>query len=65
MDLKKAIIPLLEVRRLIALLTTLLFIILAFRGKLDVNFVQTVIISVISFYFGKSTALDSPDNTNN
>jgi thiamine transporter ThiT len=49
---------LVEVRKLTALAIVLLFITLALKGTLEVNFIQTVIISVVSFYFGKSTALD-------
>lgn len=49
---------LIEVRKIIALLTVLLFIILSLLQVLETNFIQTVIITVVSFYFGKSTALD-------
>lgn len=51
---------LIEVRKIIALMTFALFIALSLMNVLEVNFVQTVIITVISFYFGKSTALDKP-----
>ncbi len=56
------IIALLEVRKLIALLIVLLFVTLSLWGVLEVNFIQTVIISVISFYFGKtSTIIENSD----
>lgn len=53
-----------ETRKIIALLIVIAFIVLAFNGTLETNFIQTVIITVISFYFGKSTALDDPHKTN-
>jgi hypothetical protein len=51
---------LIEVRKITALLIVMLFIVLSLMGVLEVNFIQTVIISVVSYYFGKSTALDRP-----
>ena len=51
---------LIETRKLMALFVIVLFGILAINGTLETNFIQTVIITVISFYFGKSTALDDP-----
>lgn len=53
--MKEKLASLIEVRKLIALSSVLLFIILAIMGKLQVDFIQTVIITVISFYFGKTT----------
>ncbi|NYV68115.1 hypothetical protein HYI36_22825 [Bacillus sp. Gen3] len=53
--MKEKLASLIEVRKLIALSSVLLFIILAIIGKLQVDFIQTVIITVISFYFGKTT----------
>ncbi|MGG0666984.1 hypothetical protein ABE073_00385 [Lederbergia citrisecunda] len=53
--MKQKLSALVEVRKLIALSSVLLFIILAVMGKLQVDFIQTVIITVISFYFGKTT----------
>lgn len=53
-----------ETRKIIALLIVVVFIVLSFKGVLETNFIQTVIITVISFYFGKSTALDDPNRTN-
>jgi hypothetical protein len=49
---------LIEVRKITALLVVFLFVVLSFMGKLETNFIQTVIISVVAYYFGKSTALD-------
>lgn len=53
--MKSKLTQLLEVRKLIALSSVLLFIVLAVMGSLQVDFIQTVIITVISFYFGKTT----------
>jgi len=55
---KSKFAALIETRKLIALSTILLFIILSVMGVLEVQFIQTVIISVISFYFGKAQSLD-------
>lgn len=55
--MKQKLASLIEVRKLIALSSVLLFIILAVMGKLQVDFIQTVIITVISFYFGKTTKI--------
>jgi quinol-cytochrome oxidoreductase complex cytochrome b subunit len=60
MYLKERLYSLIDVRKLTAILIVVLFIVLSLLGTLEVNFIQTVIISVISFYFGKSTALDTP-----
>lgn len=56
--MKNKLVALLEVRKLMALATTTLFIALALMGSLEVAFIQTVIISVISFYFGKTTTIN-------
>ncbi|MFJ3387748.1 hypothetical protein [Lysinibacillus sp. NPDC086135] len=53
--MKNKISALIEVRKLIALFTILLFVTLSLMGKLETNFIQTVVISVISFYFGKTS----------
>ncbi|MGA4517185.1 hypothetical protein ACPA0F_07845 [Solibacillus silvestris] len=53
--MKQKLVLLMEVRKLIALSSVLLFVILSLIGKLQVDFIQTVIITVISFYFGKTT----------
>lgn len=55
---------LLEVRKIIALSITLLFIILAVMGKIESKLIEYVVVSVISFYFAKSTALDTPNSIN-
>jgi len=54
-DVMKKVTSLIEVRKLIALITVLLFVALALMGTLETNFIQTVVISVISFYFGKTS----------
>ncbi|UUV25834.1 MULTISPECIES: hypothetical protein [Lysinibacillus] len=53
--MKQKFSALIEVRKLIALLTVLLFVTLSLMGNLETNFIQTVVISVISFYFGKTS----------
>jgi len=53
--MKNKVSALIEVRKLIALFTILLFVTLSLMGKLETNFIQTVVISVISFYFGKTS----------
>ena len=58
----KKLAELIEVRKIIALAVVSLFIVLSLKGVLEVNFIQTVVISVVSFYYGKSTALDTPSN---
>jgi len=52
---------LLEVRKIIALFVMVLFFVLAIIGKIDGKLIEYVIISIFSFYFGKSTALDVPN----
>lgn len=56
---------LIEVRKLIALSITALFIALALMGKIDMKLVEYVVTTVIAFYFAKSTALDAPNNRDN
>lgn len=56
--MKKKLTALLEVRKLMALITILLFSAMALMGKLEISFVQSVIISVVSFYFGKTTSIN-------
>lgn len=58
--MKQKFAALIEVRKLVALSTMALFIVLSLLGRLEVNFIQTVIVSVVSYYYGKSTALDKP-----
>ncbi|MCW6094540.1 hypothetical protein LAV60_15320 [Clostridium sporogenes] len=60
----KRIQALMEVRKLIALSITGLFIALALHGKMDTKLVEYVVTTVIAFYFAKSTALDSPNIEN-
>lgn len=54
----RKLIALIEVRKLMALITILLFSAMALLGRLEVSFVQSVIISIVSFYFGKTTSID-------
>lgn len=53
--MKQKLSALIEVRKLIALSVVLLFVVLSLMGTLETNFIQTVVISVISFYFGKTS----------
>ncbi|WGT38009.1 hypothetical protein QH639_19605 [Lysinibacillus sp. 1 U-2021] len=53
--MKQKLSALIEVRKLIALSIVLLFVVLSLMGTLETNFIQTVVISVISFYFGKTS----------
>lgn len=41
-----------------ALVIIILFSALALLDRLEVSFVQTVIISIVSFYFGKTTTVN-------
>lgn len=52
---------LIEVRKLIALSFAALFIYLSAAGKIQADQALTVILMAISYYFGKSTALDQAD----
>lgn len=56
----KKLIALIEVRKIIALAFSALFIYMAASGKIQSDQSLTVILMVISYYFGKSTALDTP-----
>ena len=53
--MKQKLANLIEVRKIIALGVLVLFFVLSLAGRLEVQFIQTAIISVISFYFGKTT----------
>lgn len=52
------LIGLIEVRRIIALITIIVFTILALKGELDSDFIKSIVTVVITFYFAKETALD-------
>ncbi|MCT4597818.1 MAG: hypothetical protein N4A50_08105 [Vallitalea sp.] len=58
--MKEKLITLLEVRKIIALLVTILFVILSLLGEIASDKVFEIVLMVIAFYFGKSTALDNP-----
>lgn len=58
--MRETLISLLEVRKLISLGITALFISLALMGKIDPKLIEYVTTTVIAFYFAKSTALDVP-----
>jgi hypothetical protein len=59
--MKDRLIALLEVRKLISLMAIMLFVYLSVVGVLELVFIQNIIIMVISYYFGKATALDVQD----
>ncbi|MEK4426638.1 hypothetical protein [Solibacillus sp. FSL K6-1523] len=56
--MRNKLTSLLEVRKIIALVSVLLFFVLSVMGELETNFIQTVIISIVSFYFGKTAAIN-------
>ncbi|GAB6153746.1 hypothetical protein JCM17380_24960 [Desulfosporosinus burensis] len=60
----KKLMNLIEVRKIIALAITALFIALALMGRIDMKLVEYVVTTVIAFYFAKSTALDTPKQEN-
>lgn len=59
--MKEKLQALLEVRKIIALLITILFIILCLTGEIAADKAFYIVSTVIAFYFGKSTALDKPE----
>ena len=59
--MKEKLKNLIEVRKIIALMVAVMFVVLSFLGVIESKLIEYVIISVISFYFAKSTALDKPD----
>lgn len=54
----KKLSALIETRKLMALSVTFCFISLSFMGVLQVDFIQAVIISVISYYFGTTNKIN-------
>ena len=56
--MKNKLTSLVEVRKIIALVSIILFFVLSVKGELETNFIQTVIISIVSFYFGKTAAIN-------
>lgn len=58
--MKEKITALFEVRKIIALLITILFFVLSMMGAIGPDKAFEVVLMVIAFYFGKSTALDRP-----
>ncbi|GMQ64323.1 hypothetical protein [Vallitalea maricola] len=58
--MKEKLTSLLEVRKIIAILVVILFIVLSITGSIDADKSYSVILMVVAFYFGKSTALDKP-----
>lgn len=55
-----------SVRKVIALLLTLVFSFLCIRGSITTNEFIPIFSMVLGYYFGKSTALDTPkSNTEN
>ena len=60
--MKDKLVALLEVRKIMAFVTILLFVVLSIMGTLETNFIQNIILTIIAFYFAKSTALDKGDD---
>jgi hypothetical protein len=58
--MKKKIEALIEVRKIIALMFAGLFVYMAVTETLNANDVLNIVLMVIGYYFGKSTALDKP-----
>ncbi len=58
--MKEKLTALLEVRKIIALLITILFVTLSITGAISADKAFEVVLMVIAFYFAKSTALDKP-----
>ena len=56
--MKNKLTSLLEVRKIVTFVVVVIFAILSLNGSLTPNFVENVILIVISYYFAKSTALD-------
>ncbi|MEG0473795.1 MAG: hypothetical protein RR588_15795 [Solibacillus sp.] len=56
--MKNKLTALVEVRKIIALVTIILFFVLSVMDLLETNFIQTVIISIVSFYFGKTASIN-------
>ena len=53
------------VRQIISLCLTFVFCYLAVMGKVSMNEFLPIFSMTIGYYFGKSTALDSPGGKNN
>ncbi|URZ16852.1 hypothetical protein CLFE_028990 [Clostridium felsineum DSM 794] len=49
---------LLEVRSLIAIAMTVVVLVLAFLGRLDGEFLKTIVTMVITYYFANKATLD-------
>ena len=52
-----------SIRKVIAISLTLLFMVMALKGKIDSEQVTAIYGVIIGFYFGRSTALDVPGAT--
>lgn len=59
--MKKKVAALIEVRKLVTLLFSLIFSYLAISGDLSAESVLAILTMVFGYYFGKSTALDKSD----
>jgi quinol-cytochrome oxidoreductase complex cytochrome b subunit len=60
MNITTKLRALIEVRKIIALMFAVLFAVMTYQGKINPETALTVILMVIGYYFGKSTALDKP-----
>lgn len=53
------LLALLQIKKIIALSLTLVFVILSIKGGIDAQSFLTVFLVIIGFYFGQSTVKDS------
>ncbi|OXS73208.1 hypothetical protein B1B04_13045 [Lysinibacillus sp. KCTC 33748] len=49
---------LLEIRNIIALSVSMLFVVLSLSGVLQVDFIQSIIMAVVIFFFAKGSSYD-------
>lgn len=50
--------PLLEIRNIIAISVSMLFVVLSLNGVLQVDFIQSIIMAVVIFFFAKGGTYD-------
>lgn len=61
-DLLKKITNLIEVKKIIALMTITVFCVLAIIGTVDTTVFTSVVTLIVGYYFGQSTANNSNIN---
>lgn len=55
----KQLLALIQVKKIIALLLTVVFVVMSLRGQIDTQSFMTVFLLVIGAYFGQSIAKES------